>query len=315
MTFGVLGAISAAIADAAVTGMVATGIGTAATTGASAGLLGAGTTAALGSGLGAIGTGALVGSGLGAAGSALMGQDPGKGAAFGALGGGLTGGLTSGLGALAGSEAAGAGGSFGGVGADASAPVVNQSLSAGQVLGEGSPLATNTAPAALDASRVLGSGSLLSDAGSTVPTTANMSEQFAQGVGGNVAGAGTQQASMLGSIMGNIPDTLTKGALNTGVDQSLQSIQTAQASNANQQAGRDTFMQGEAERQRKEREAKATAQGAYGMASGGEVPLDEGSFILPADIVSALGNGSTDAGASFLDNFFGLSDGSASDIA
>ena len=45
---------------------------------------------------------------------------------------------------------------------------------------------------------------------------------------------------------------------------------------------------------------------APGKAGGGEVNLEDGQFILPADIVSALGNGSTKAGAEFLDEFFGL---------
>ena len=41
-----------------------------------------------------------------------------------------------------------------------------------------------------------------------------------------------------------------------------------------------------------------------GMNKGGEVALQEGQFIIPADVVSALGNGSTKAGANFLDEFF-----------
>ena len=42
-----------------------------------------------------------------------------------------------------------------------------------------------------------------------------------------------------------------------------------------------------------------------GMAQGGEVPLEDGQWIVPADVVSALGNGSTDGGARFLDQYFG----------
>jgi hypothetical protein len=37
------------------------------------------------------------------------------------------------------------------------------------------------------------------------------------------------------------------------------------------------------------------------MAKGGKVPLTDGAFIIPADVVSALGNGSTKAGAAYLD--------------
>ena len=43
------------------------------------------------------------------------------------------------------------------------------------------------------------------------------------------------------------------------------------------------------------------ATGGIIMAKGGEVPLSDGAFIIPADVVSALGNGSTKAGAEYLD--------------
>jgi len=41
-------------------------------------------------------------------------------------------------------------------------------------------------------------------------------------------------------------------------------------------------------------------QKAPGMAHGGQVPLKNGAYIIPADVVSALGNGSSKAGAEFL---------------
>ena len=40
--------------------------------------------------------------------------------------------------------------------------------------------------------------------------------------------------------------------------------------------------------------------GRIGMASGGQVPIKEGAYVIPADVVSALGNGSSKAGAEFL---------------
>lgn len=40
------------------------------------------------------------------------------------------------------------------------------------------------------------------------------------------------------------------------------------------------------------------------FAEGGEVHLKSGQFVIPADIVSALGNGDTDAGQKFLVDFF-----------
>jgi len=40
------------------------------------------------------------------------------------------------------------------------------------------------------------------------------------------------------------------------------------------------------------------------LAKGGQVHMDSGSFVIPADIVSALGDGSTEAGFRFLESFF-----------
>jgi hypothetical protein len=44
---------------------------------------------------------------------------------------------------------------------------------------------------------------------------------------------------------------------------------------------------------------KATG-GLTALAHGGQVPLKNGAYIIPADVVSALGNGSSKAGAEFL---------------
>lgn len=303
MTFAVLGSIGAA---------VGTGLG-AVSGGIAAGATALGASAGLASAIGTIGTGALVGSGLGAAGSAIMGQDPGKGAAFGALGGGLTGGLTSGIGALAGSEAGAAGGSFGGVGADASSPIAQEAFSAGNVLGQGSPLASAPVPTGGWAPA---SGSLLAGAGEATPgVTANLSEQMAQGIGGNIAGAGTQQGSMLGSLLANVPESVTKGGANMALNQGIQGIQNAQIGAQNEKAGRQAYMGDAAQQERDRRNAYTIGSQTMGMAAGGEVPLEDGDWIIPADVVSALGNGSTDAGASFLNDFFGLSNGSSGNIA
>jgi len=43
---------------------------------------------------------------------------------------------------------------------------------------------------------------------------------------------------------------------------------------------------------------------SFSAAKGGEVHLKSGQFVIPADIVSALGNGDTDAGQKFLVDFF-----------
>ena len=81
------------------------------------------------------------------------------------------------------------------------------------------------------------------------------------------------------------------------------SLDVAAYNKANKQAN----MQFDVEQAEQGQEAEQKVNQLYsGMnfAKGGEVGLQEGQFIIPADVVSALGNGSTKAGASFLDEFF-----------
>ena len=49
-----------------------------------------------------------------------------------------------------------------------------------------------------------------------------------------------------------------------------------------------------------ENSMQGAAEGGIMMAKGGHVPLKDGAYIIPADVVSALGNGSTKAGGEFL---------------
>jgi hypothetical protein len=49
-----------------------------------------------------------------------------------------------------------------------------------------------------------------------------------------------------------------------------------------------------------EKPVQGAAEGGIMMAKGGHVPLKDGAYIIPADVVSALGNGSTKAGGQFL---------------
>lgn len=45
---------------------------------------------------------------------------------------------------------------------------------------------------------------------------------------------------------------------------------------------------------------QGAAEGGIMRAKGGRIPLKDGAYIIPADVVSALGNGSTKAGGAFL---------------
>lgn len=301
MAFAILGGISAAIAEAATAALVGTGLGTAAGAGATAGLLGAGATGALASGIGAVGTGALAGAGLGAAGSAITGGDPGKGALMGAAGGALTGGLGSAFGG-AGGAAGGSGGSFGGVGvsggiSDATNPIAQEAFGAGNILGQGSPLATAPVPTGGWAPA---SGSILATPTETAGgLTSNIGQQFTQGIGSNIAGAGTTASEGLGGALTSGITNLVKESAPSVALQGLQAIPMGggQGPSAEELA---------AQEKRKTEDAQRLGSQVYGLAAGGGVDLHDGDFIIPADVLSDLGNGSTKAGAQFLDEFFGL---------
>jgi hypothetical protein len=53
-----------------------------------------------------------------------------------------------------------------------------------------------------------------------------------------------------------------------------------------------------------QKEDENTLGGGRSLAHGGGVNLQSGQFVIPADIVSDLGNGDTKAGMEFLKQFF-----------
>lgn len=287
MSFAILGTIGTAIGTglSAISGGIAAG---ATALGASAGVASA---------LGTIGTGALVGSGLGAAGSAITGGDPGEGAAMGALGGAATGGLGSlfGSGAgAAGSAAGNAAGNFGGLGANAMNPALGQ---------------------AFNASNVMGANSLLAAAPSSAATslTGNIGEQLVQGIGSGIGSSGLQSAGS--GILGAVPSAITDFAKEQVPGMLVDTASSVLSPGAGGRGPSMTDMN--VKDYIENRDARQLSNQQYGrglgggplgskFAGGGEVNLEDGQFILPSDVVSALGNGSTKAGAQFLDEFFGL---------
>lgn len=214
--------------------------------------------------------GVVIGAGLGAATSAATGGDPGKGALFGAIGGGLTGGI----GSLAGSAMGSAAGSTTSAIANAGTPAVSSMFPAG---------ATSMGSLVTEAGIGAAPGSSVA---SMFPAAApTLSSIAGSGIGSTLGSVGTEVAksaipevakSIMPSSGGMSPEMIKKG-------------QEAQAWNDQQEA------------------KKANELGAqiWGLAAGGSVDLHDGDFIFPADVVSALGNGSTKAGAQFLDEFFG----------
>jgi len=266
---------SAASAIASGVGAVAGSIG--GTVASGLGALGMGTAAApsalasgIGSFVGGATTGGAIGSGMGAATSALTGGDPGRGAAMGALTGGATGGIGSLLGGGGGAAgaAADAVGGVKGAGTSFIEQAAQQGL--GGVPGATVPVGSTAQSLASSAAPVLNSG---------VSSTA----------AGGIGGMGKDLLKMAA------PEVLKGGA-------GLATAPTYDNSAQQKIAGL-------------QQEGDEAARSTYGpdwsasswmqsKAEGGSLRLRDGDFILPADVVSAIGNGSTKAGAKYLDHLF-----------
>jgi hypothetical protein len=278
MTFAVLAGIGTAIGNVA--GAVAASALPAAIGGGAAGAGGIGAMTAgsvlAGTGLGAAGTAAAAPTAgamaaeigkdiaLGSATGSAMSAATGGDPGQGALMGAVTGGVTGGMGALGG-------------GAGSAGQAASQAGQAGQTAAQA---AQASAPAAQAAT---GAGSVGSAGKGFFDFVLN-----------------TDVAKAIGSELAS-----------TGITSSIEGLQRASASGA---ANKDMDLATASNTQERE-DIKDRAGGMYapntlgggkglGWASGGQIALKEGQFIIPADVVSALGNGSTKAGARFLDDFF-----------
>ena len=224
-----------------------------------------------------------IGEALGAGIGALTNpQNPGKGALMGGLGGALTGGIGAGIGGLAGGAASGAAEGV-----------------AGEVGQLGSAAATETAS---NAGGTLGSqfGALGAEPGVTAPLA---------NIGGNTMGQIAQTGGMAApSAVAAVPTSLTSGGFTgfgnagdwlakeagskvvTGVPQAIsQSIANAQTEKDSNKI-HDQYFHNYAHGGEVQHVAR----------QGGSIKLQDGAFIIPADVVSALGNGSSKAGAKYL---------------
>jgi hypothetical protein len=111
--------------------------------------------------------------------------------------------------------------------------------------------------------------------------------------------APTAATGGLGSTLGTVGTEVAKAA----VAPAIQGIGGMMGSGYSAPSATDTALR----TQQEAKQAKELGSQTWGLAAGGSVDLHDGDFILPADIVSAMGNGSTKAGAQFLDEFFGVS--------
>jgi hypothetical protein len=162
-------------------------------------------------------------------------------------------------------------------------------------------------------------------AAGTAATTAGALGAASAGAGVGAAGgalsgaliggtAGT--AAGLSSLGAGIAGTVGAGALGAagaGINEMVQSADAADAAPARGVANQPTLAAGLAPAQApaaaaagplagigSENSMQGAAEGGIMMAKGGHVPLKDGAYIIPADVVSALGNGSTKAGGQFL---------------
>ena len=242
-------------------------------------LIGAATGAA-GGGLGA-GLGALGGAASGSAGGAAGGTGGAAGAAGGAGGaagggaGGVTGGTTGAVGGTGGGAVGGASGGGGG------SAVVNPAVQA--ALTESPTAITSQGIGTAANAPTIGLGG----AAPAAPATAES---------GLTSMIDKAIPALKGSVPGMVLDTakgFTGGTTFTGDAGKEQEAKEAQGS----QWAADTYQQpsgswlpGKAEG------GVATIRAARG----GSVRLKNGDYVVPADVVSALGNGSTKAGAKYL---------------
>lgn len=230
--------------------------------------------------------GATLGSGLGAVKSAIAGEDVGQGALMGAATGAVGGALAPGVGAAA--TAAGEAGGMAG------------QIAGGALAGGASGAVANAAGAAAggkDIGKAALTGGIaggvlggISGSASNAPAEGTMGPPAPEGVVGAMGGpniSNTQALTGLGTIGASAmadyqmnqkpePPANVTPALAPGLPTAMK------AKNIYTSSG------------------PLGGLGAIGMARGGQVPVRDGAYIIPADVVSALGNGSSKAGAEFL---------------
>lgn len=231
-----------------------------------------------------IGIGTAIGNVAGAAAASILPA---------AIGGGAAG--AGGLGAMAAATTAGTAGSA--LAGTALAPAAS-TAALGNLAAAAAPSAAPAAAASPLAGAVpASSGSGITSTGIAAP-------------GGMVSTAPSSSSGLLGSV----GDFIGKQTIGSLLGEGFKSAVSPQVREENQSA---FFAQQDQEAQQKNADARELSaqvsggiSGGLGLggrrfAHGGGVDLEEGQFIIPADVVSALGNGSTKAGAAFLDEFFG----------
>ena len=281
MAFIILGSVGSAIGA----GLTAAGLGTigGAVSGAAGALSGA-----LGSGLTAAGL-AGAGEAATAAGTALGSVGAGAGTAIGAP----VGAVAQGIGSLMG--AGGAGGAGSAAGGAAPSAVLGGSA---QAVGAEGALAS-VSPEALAGAVPASQGVGISGGVVTAPGAGGTLSSAALPSAGSVFGTGAPSlASEAGSFMG---DQL----LEEGANQALAPKEQARPPERIA-AGRprSPYSFGGGSGSPLSNPFAGFAEGGLTTLKGGGIAMRDGQYVIPADVVSAIGNGSSKAGAKFLEAAF-----------
>ena len=287
--------------------------------------------------IGSIGTGlvggTVLGSGLGAIQGAITGQGAGKGALGGAITGGIGGAAApfiSGLGSMAAQVAGGAlaGGAASAAGAAATGKPVGTSAMIGAGLG-GALAGINANTGAAGGASTAGGTAAKTAAGAVgqdalkVGNTPLVGDAYSKSLGlGPISempapGTATPATSSTANPLSKIGDAITKmpagqmvkniGAIGVAgmADKALNPAAPKQDTSTPTSVPLTVAPQVSGIYQPSSTGGSSPSNplgglGNIGFAKGGHVPLKDGAYIIPADVVSALGNGSSKAGAEFL---------------
>lgn len=255
-----------------------------ASTAAEAAAVGAGISAGTASALGTVagvGAGATLGgaegAALGATKAAISHEDVGKGALMGAATGAVGGGLAPGVSA-AGSAFGTAGGALAGAGAGAAANAVG-AMAGGKPVGKSALIGGITGG-------VLGG---IAGSAGNAPAEGTMGPPEPAGVVGSIGGPNITNTQALMGL----------GAVGTGM-MAQNAVDKTPEAPANVTPGLAPGLPAAMKTKHLYNDGTISGMGSIGMAGGGQVPVKNGAYIIPADVVSALGNGSSKAGAEFL---------------
>lgn len=281
------------------------------TAGATAGGLAAGLAGVAAGGL----TAGAMGAGVGAISAAAQGQDVGKGALMGAASSVATAGVASGLSAV-GAPAMVAGTIGGAAGGAAGAAAGGEDVGKGTMIG-GATGAVTSGVGEL-AGAVGPPPNASGEFGAIKPDFSNVGAVHDPGALDSLAKGATDLtgSSITGGQLSGGLKALTAGALTDYAGHSIVNADEAakKAEQQNAQGAIDFANQNQAGMSNLKGLGfgapsgplsslsgigKATG-GLTALAHGGQIPLKDGAYIIPADVVSALGNGSSKAGAEFL---------------